>query len=155
MVLEKYKHTSQHTTVIIGILVLSTKLCQIDGDFSIDEEEFILKNIPHNENQRKSLISIMEEAKKDNTEPEEHARQIYKKIGDHTEFLNFIIVFLLKLAHEDRICDLSEKQFIKKINQIFKTKINLDDHETFFIKFQNLVNRVIKKLLFKIGATNA
>ena len=40
---EKYRHESQQTICIIGVLTLSVKLCKADGHFSEQEETEILK----------------------------------------------------------------------------------------------------------------
>ena len=45
--LGKYRNESKQTVCIIGVLILSAKLCKADGHFSIEEEEEILKIIPH------------------------------------------------------------------------------------------------------------
>ena len=42
---EKYRNESKQTVCIIGVLILSAKLCKADGHFSIEEEEEILKII--------------------------------------------------------------------------------------------------------------
>ena len=50
----KYRNESNQTVCIIGVLILSTKLCKADGHFSISEKEEILgintfiKNQEHN-----------------------------------------------------------------------------------------------------------
>ena len=49
---EKYRHESKQTICIIGVIVLSVKLAEADGDFSILEEEEILKIIPMNLNKK-------------------------------------------------------------------------------------------------------
>ena len=50
---EKYRHESQQTICIIGVLILTTKLCKADGHFTTEEEIEILKIIPHEPQQKK------------------------------------------------------------------------------------------------------
>ena len=40
---DKYRHESDQTITVIGVLILSAKLCVADDHFSIKEEEEILK----------------------------------------------------------------------------------------------------------------
>ena len=54
---EKYRHESQQTICIIGVLTLSVKLCKADGHFSAQEETEILKIIPH-EASKKIFLEI-------------------------------------------------------------------------------------------------
>ena len=54
----------KQTICIIGVLILSAKLCKADGHFSAKEEEEILKIVPHESHQKKVLIRILEEAYK-------------------------------------------------------------------------------------------
>ena len=58
---EKYRNESKQTVCIIGVLILSAKLCKADGHFSIEEEEEILKIIPHDPQQKRILMRILEE----------------------------------------------------------------------------------------------
>ena len=44
---DKYRKADKQTIVIIGVLILSAKLCKADGNFSKIEEEEILKIVPH------------------------------------------------------------------------------------------------------------
>ena len=53
---DKYRHESKQTICIIGVLILSAKLCRADGHFSEREEEEILKIVPHETQQKKVLI---------------------------------------------------------------------------------------------------
>ena len=58
---EKYRHESKQTICIIGVIVLSVKLAEADGDFSILEEEEILKIIPHELEQDRILKDIIKQ----------------------------------------------------------------------------------------------
>ena len=59
---EKYRHESKQTICIIGVLILSAKLCKADGHFNIYEEEAILKVVPHEPYQKRILLKILDEA---------------------------------------------------------------------------------------------
>ena len=93
--LDKYRHESKQTLCVIGVLVLSAKLCKADGHFSIHEEEEILKIIPHEPQQKKILLKILEEAAKDSSPIEQDAYRIKTLIGEeHSDFLEFILAVL-------------------------------------------------------------
>ena len=59
---EKYRKESKQTICIIGVLTLAAKLCKADGHFSIEEEEEILSIIPHDKDQKRLLLRILDEA---------------------------------------------------------------------------------------------
>ena len=52
---DRYRHESKQTICIIGVLILSAKLCRADGHFSEREEDEILKIVPHEPHQKKSI----------------------------------------------------------------------------------------------------
>ena len=117
---EKYRHESKQTICIIGVLILSTKLCKADGHFNITEEEAILKIIPHEPSQKRVLIRIMEEANVDDKPIDYDALRLKKLIGDdHKDFLEFIIAVLYQLAHVDHVYSEEEDRDIKKVAEIF------------------------------------
>ena len=60
---EKYKAESYQTLCIIGILVLSAKLCKADGHFSQHEKDEILKILPHDKNQKRIIENILDEGR--------------------------------------------------------------------------------------------
>ena len=62
---EKYRNESKQTICIIGVLILAAKLCLADNHFSLDEEEEILKIIPHEPHQKRILMKILEESAED------------------------------------------------------------------------------------------
>jgi hypothetical protein len=81
---DKYRNDSKQTICIIGVLILSAKLCKADGHFSIDEEEEILKIIPHDPPQKRILLKILEEGANDLNSITFHAKKIKILIGgDH------------------------------------------------------------------------
>ena len=127
--LDKYRHESKQTLCIIGVLVLSAKLCKADGHFSEQEEEEILKIVPHEPGQRKLLMRLMEEASADSKSIEHYALRLKKLIGDENkDFLEFIVAVLVKLAHVNHVYSEEEDRDIKKVAEIFQLE------ESFFKK---------------------
>ena len=117
---DKYRRDSKQTICIIGVLTLATKLCLADGHFSIEEEEELLKIIPHEKDQKRILMRILEEAAQDPHPITYHAERIKKLIGeDHQDFLEFIIAVLFRLAHSDHIYHVEEDQAIRDVAKIF------------------------------------
>ena len=117
---EKYRKESKQTICIIGVLTLAAKLCKADGHFSIEEEEEILSIIPHDKDQKRLLLRILDEAAADPNPITFHAERIKKLIGDeHQDFLEFIIAVLFQLAHEDHVYSEEEDRDIKKVAEIF------------------------------------
>ena len=117
---EKYRKDSKQTICIIEVLTLATKLCLADGHFSIEEEEEILKIIPHEKGQKRILTRILEEAAEDPHPITYHAERIKKLIGeDDKDFLEFIIAVLFRLAHSDHIYHVEEDQAIRDVAKIF------------------------------------
>ena len=141
---EKYRHESQQTICIIGVLILATKLCKADGHFTPQEEIDILKIIPHEPQQKNSLIRIMEEANKDPNPIEHDARNLRKLLKDeHPEFLEFIIAVLYRLAHSDGVYSVAEDEDIREVAKIFDIKKSFLDYLIFYFnklisKFKNL-----------------
>ena len=122
---EKYRHESKQTVCIIGVLILATKLCKSDGHFSNIEEEAILKIIPHDPNQKRILMRIMEEAGEDDKPIDYDALRLKKLIGDeHKDFLEFIVAVLYQLAHVDHVYSEEEDRDIKKVAEIFGLEEN-------------------------------
>ena len=110
----KYRKESKQTIVIVGFLILSAKLCRADGHFSDVEKEEILKIIPHEDNQKKTLLQILDEGEKDKLSIQEDAIKIKKLIGDdHKEFLEFIIAILYRLAQIDKVISEGEMKDIQ------------------------------------------
>ena len=116
----KYRRDSKQTICIIGVLTLAAKLCLADGHFSIEEEEELLKIIPHEKDQKRILMRILEEAAQDPHPITYHAERIKKLMGeDHQDFLEFIIAVLFRLAHSDHIYHVEEDQAIRDVAKIF------------------------------------
>ena len=106
----KYRNESNQTVCIIGVLILSTKLCKADGHFSISEKEEILRIIPHEPRQRKVLMSIMEEASADEKPIEHHALELKRILGiRHPDFLEFVVAVLYRLAMVGHIVSIEEE----------------------------------------------
>ena len=143
--LDKYRHESKQTLCIIGVLVLSAKLCKADGHFSVHEEEEILRIIPHEPQQKKILLKILEEAAKDPKPIEHDAARIKTLIGEgHTDFLEFILAVLVRLAKSDHVYSEEEEKDIRKIAEVFNIKKTL--YERILIKIKPFFELILKKL---------
>ena len=117
---DKYRHESKQTICIIGVLILSDKLWRADCHFSEKEEEEILKIVPHETQQKRILIRILEEAYNDPNPIEHDAKNLKVLLEDeHPEFLEFIIAALYKLAHTDHIYSEAEDEDIRSVANIF------------------------------------
>ena len=122
---EKYKSESYQTLCIIGILVLSAKLCKADGHFSQHEKDEILKILPHEKNQKMIIENILDEGGDDKNDISFHAQVIKKKLGDNKEFLEFILAVLYKLGHSDHVYSEEEDLEIRKVAYEFGIKKSL------------------------------
>ena len=122
---EKYKSESYQTLCIIGILVLSAKLCKADGHFSQHEKDEILKILPHETNQKMIIENILDEGADDKNDISFHAQVIKKKLGDNKEFLEFILAVLYKLGHSDHVYSEEEDLEIRKVAYEFGIKKSL------------------------------
>jgi len=134
---EKYRNESKQTVCIIGVLILSAKLCKADGHFSIEEEEEILKIIPHDPPQKRILMRILEEGANDLNSISFHANKIKILIGDdQPDFLEFIVAVLYRLAHSDHVYHDDEDQAIRDVAKIFGiTKTNWQFTKETIVKF--------------------
>ena len=133
----KYRNESKQTVCIIGVLILSAKLCKADGHFSMEEEEEILKIIPHDPHQKRILMKILEEGANDLNSISFHANKIKILIGDdQPDFLEFIVAVLYRLAHSDHIYHDDEDQAIRDVAKIFGiTKTNWQFTKETIVKF--------------------
>ena len=137
---DRYRHESKQTICIIGVLILSAKLCRADGHFSEKEEEEILKIVPHEAQQKRILIRILEEAYNDPNPIEHDAKNLKALLEDeHPEFLEFIVAALYKLAHTDHVYSEAEDEDIRSVANIFGIKKN------FFDKAEDTINEYFKK----------
>ena len=141
---EKYRKESKQTICIIGVLTLAAKLCKADGHFSIEEEEEILKIIPHEKDQKRILLKILEEAANDPNTITFHAKRIKKLIGeDHQDFLEFIIAVLFRLAHSDHVYHVEEDLAIRDVARIFGVE------KTYFQIFKETTTKIFKYRYFR------
>ena len=125
---DRYRHESKQTICIIGVLILSAKLCKADGHFTEKEEDEILKIIPHESHQRKILKRILEEAYNDTNPIEVDAKNLKSLLKDeHPEFLEFIIATLYKLAHSDHVYSEKEDEDIRSVAKVFGISKGLFD----------------------------
>jgi len=145
---DKYKHESKQTICIIGVLILSVKLCKADGHFSEREEFEILKIIPHEAQQKNILRKIITEANND-VNPIEHDAKNLKILlaNEHPEFLEFIIAVLYRLAHSDGVYSVAEDEDIREVAKVFGiTKKNSDVISDFFFNtFDKIKFFILKK----------
>ena len=140
---EKYKSESYQTLCIIGILILSAKLCKADGHFSQYEKDEILKILPYEKNQKRIIENILDEGANDKNDISFHARVIKKKLGDNKEFLEFILAVLYKLGHSDHVYSEEEDLEIRKVALEFGIK-------------EGFLSKLIKKIFFnKFKVNNA
>ena len=135
---EKYKSESHQTLCIIGILILSAKLCKADGHFSQHEKDEILKILPHDKNQKKTIENILEEGAVDKNDISFHAKVIYKKLSHNKEFLEFILAVLYRLGHSDHVYSEEEDDEIRKVAKEFHIE------ESIFSKLFGKIN-IFKK----------
>lgn len=100
----KYRKSDKQTIVIVGVLILSAKLCKADGEFTEIEKEEILKIVPHEKIQHSTLLEILHEGEIDQTSIQEHARRLRKLVGDtNKKFLEFVVAVLYRLAIVDHV----------------------------------------------------
>jgi uncharacterized tellurite resistance protein B-like protein len=120
---DKHRHRSNQTICIIGILILGTKLCQSDGDFTEVEREELLNVFPHDAKEREKMEKVIKEVEKDKNPIEYHAHRIKKYINsDNHVFLEFIVAVLYKLAHVDHVYSKEEDEEIRVVAKIFGIK---------------------------------
>ena len=150
---EKYRHESKQTICIIGVLILSVKLCKADGHFNTQEEDEILKIIPHESQQKHILKKIIAEADKDINPIEHDAINLKSLLKDeYPEFLEFIIAVLYRLAHSDNVYSQREDDDIREVAKIFDIQKNIPEKILeFFVKNFNK----IKISIFRKEKANA
>jgi uncharacterized tellurite resistance protein B-like protein len=144
----KYRNESKQTICIIGVLTLTVKLCKADGHFSQQEEDEILKIIPHESQQRHVLRKIIAEADKDINLIKHDALNLKNLLKDeHPEFLEFIIAILYRLAHSDNIYSQSEDDDIREVAKIFDINKGIPEiiFEFFIKNFHKIKNLIISK----------
>ena len=118
----KYICSNSQTTCMLGVLILSVKLCKNDGHYSKKEELEILSSISYEKRDEKLLKEILNDSGKDRKPIEYDAKVIKEKMGENIELLEFIIATLYKLAISDQIFSESEAHDISKISKIFGLK---------------------------------
>jgi len=151
---EQYRNESDQTITIIGVLILSAKLCVADGHFSIREEKEILKIIPHEPRQKKILIEILEKGSKDTKPIEYHALELKRILGiRHPEFLEFVVAVLYRLAMVDHIVSEEEERDIRKVANVFNIQKTFTDKTVgFFDKRLSKINIFVKNIVGKLNA---
>ena len=151
---EEYRKESDQTITIIGVLILSAKLCVADGHFSIREEEEILKIVPHEPRQKSLLLKILERASKDPHPIEYHALQLKRLIGiRHPDFLEFVVAVLYRIALVDLIVSKEEETDIRKVVKVFGIKTTSADKVLgFFDRKLTRINIFVKNIVDKLNA---
>ena len=116
---EKYRKESKQSIVILGVIILSVKLCKADGVFTEIEREEILEIIPHELDEKHLLLKIIKEAENDKSSMLEDAKRIKELLGkDNKSFLEFIIAVLVRLARVDKMV-YQEIKFIELVAEEF------------------------------------
>ena len=120
-ILEEYRGQSDRTICIVGTIILSTKICMVDGKFSLYEKDEILKTFPTNDPKKKeTILDIIDKASKDKNDIIYHAERIKKFVDpEHDKFLDFIVATLIKFAKSDHHFDDKEKKLISKVIDVF------------------------------------
>ena len=117
---EKYRKESKQSIVILGVIILSVKLCKADGVFTEIEREEILEIIPHELDEKHLLLKIIKEAENDKSSMLEDAKRIKELLGkDNESFLEFIIAVLVRLARVDKMV-YQEIKFIELVAEEFE-----------------------------------
>ena len=151
---EEYRNENDQTITVVGVLILSAKLCVADGHFSIREEEEILKIIPHKPRQKSLLLKILEKASKDPHPIEYHALQLKRLIGiRHPDFLEFVVAVLYRLVLVDLIVSKEEETDIRKVAHVFDIKKTFADKVMgFFDRRLTRINIFVKNIVDKLNA---
>ena len=138
-ILEEYRGQSDQTICIVGTIILSTKICMIDGNFSLYEKDEILKTFPTNDPKKKeTILDIIDKASKDKNDIAYHAERIKRFVDPkHDKFLDFIVATLVKFAKADHHFDKEEKKLINKVVDIFEVH-----------KKQTIFEKIKKKIKF-------
>ena len=149
---DQYRNETDQTITVVGVLILSAKLCVADGHFSIREEEEILKIIPHEPRQKRILIGILEKASKDTKPIEYHALELKRLVGiRHPDFLEFVVAVLYRLAKIDFIVSKKEEEDIRKVASVFGIKKTHGDRvrdllDSVLTKINKSVKNIVEKL---------
>ena len=149
---DQYRHESDQTVTIVGVLILSAKLCVADGHFTEREEEEILKIVPHEPRQKKILKINLEKASKDTKPIEYHALELKRLVGiRHPDFLEFVVAVLYRLAKIDFIVSKKEEEDIRKVASVFGIKKTHGDRvrdllDSVLTKINKSVKNIVEKL---------
>jgi|TARA_B110000305_G_C19307616_1_gene572372 hypothetical protein len=116
---DKYRKESKQTILVLGVIILSVKLCKADGIFTKIEREEILDIIPHLPEEKETILGIIQEAEADKESAVEDAHKIKELLGESNKaFFEFIIAALVRLAKVDKMV-YQEKKFIEQVAEEF------------------------------------
>ena len=107
----------------------------------------IIYHETHFPTQKRILLKILEEAAKDSSPIEQDAYRIKTLIGEeHSDFLEFILAVLVRLAKSDHVYSEEEERDIRKIAKVFNIKKTLYEKTLIKIRlfFQSILT-VFKK----------
>ena len=108
----------------------------------------ILKIIPHDPQQKRILLRILEEAATDPKPIQYDASRIKTLIGEeHSDFLEFILAILVRLAKSDHVYSEEEEMDIRRIAVVFNIKKTL--YERILIKIKSFFELILKKMKTK------
>lgn len=136
---DKYRKESKQTIVILGVIILSVKLCKSDGVFTEIERQEILDIIPHDLEERHLLLRLIKEAETDKNSMVEDARKIKELLGkSNKSFFEFIIAVLVRLAKVDKMV-YQEIKFIEQVAEEFELNKNsvIEFCKSLFNNFSN------------------
>ena len=120
---EEYRNQSDQTICIVGVLILSAKLCTVDGKkLSLYEKDAILNEFKTTDSkEREAILDILDKASIDKNSIEYHAERIKKFVDPtHKNFLKFVVATLVKFAKSDHHYSDEEQKIISKVAGVFE-----------------------------------
>ena len=120
---DKYKTSEESIICMVGVIALCVSLSKADGDFTDEEHIEILKIVPHTEDERPYVLDLINQIDENNLDFEFHAKNIKKYLSPQSNFLQFILATMYKLALADHIVDQDELIMINRTKEIFEERI--------------------------------
>ena len=112
----------------IGVIALSAKMAKADGIVSCQELDAFKKGLIINQNELKNVEKVWNFAKQSVHGFESYARQLAKLFKPSSSILENLIHLLFTIAKSDGQITTAEKEFLKKVSDIFgfdEKKFNL------------------------------